>query len=151
GRLPRRSHRRRRACSARELRPGRPHFALRATHGAAARIRFAIGSLLMAGHWLRVDERTDVLSSTDLLAIMAPRLKKYPSDWKWMILAAHNGAQGALVCAIQDTSSANILTLAISSRVAELAGNTSRRSTDRTPRRFPNSRKQVPKAIWRCD
>jgi hypothetical protein len=63
----------------------------------------------MAGEWLRIDEHTDVLSSTDLLALMGPRLKKSPSDWKWMILAAHNGVQGALVCAIQDSSSTNIL------------------------------------------
>jgi hypothetical protein len=63
----------------------------------------------MAGEWLRVDEHTDVLSSTDLLALVGPRLRKSPSDWKWMILAAHNGVQGALVCAIQDTSGTNIL------------------------------------------
>jgi hypothetical protein len=58
---------------------------------------------------LRIDEYTDVLSSTDLLALMGPRPRKSPSDWKWMILAAHNGVQGALVCAIQDSSSTNIL------------------------------------------
>jgi hypothetical protein len=63
----------------------------------------------MSGEWLRTDEYTDVLSSTDLLALVGPRLRKSPSDWKWMILAAHSGVQGALVCAIQDTSSTNIL------------------------------------------
>lgn len=63
----------------------------------------------MAGDWLRVDEHTDVLSSTDLLALVGPRLRKNPADWKWMILAAHNGVQGAIVCAIQDTSGTNIL------------------------------------------
>src|SRR6266852_3026535 len=63
----------------------------------------------MAGEWLRVDEYTDVLSSTDLLALVGPRLRKSPCDWKSMILAAHNRLQGALVCAIQDTSSTNIL------------------------------------------
>jgi hypothetical protein len=63
----------------------------------------------MTGQWLRVDEYTDVLSSTDLLALVAPRLRKTPSDWKWMILAAHSGVQGALVCAIQDSTGTNIL------------------------------------------
>jgi hypothetical protein len=63
----------------------------------------------MVGEWLRIDEHTDVLSSTDILALVGPRLRKSPFDWKWMILAAHNGLQGALVCAIQDTSSTNIL------------------------------------------
>jgi hypothetical protein len=55
------------------------------------------------------DEREDVLASTDLLAIAAPKLRKQPSYWKWMIIAAHNGLQGALVCAIQDTSATNVL------------------------------------------
>jgi hypothetical protein len=63
----------------------------------------------MAMEWLRINEYTDVLSSTDLIALVGPRLTKYPSDWKWMILAAHNGVQGALVCAIQDSTSTNIL------------------------------------------
>lgn len=55
------------------------------------------------------DEREDVLASTDLLALVAPTLRKKPSNWKWMILAAQNGAQGALVCAVQDTSRTNVL------------------------------------------
>jgi hypothetical protein len=41
--------------------------------------------------------------------MVAPNLKKHPSNWKWMILAAQNGLQGALVCAIQDTSGTSIL------------------------------------------
>jgi hypothetical protein len=63
----------------------------------------------MAKNWLRVDEYTDVLCSTDLLALVGPRLTKNPLDWKWMIIAAHNGVQGALVCAVQDSSGTNIL------------------------------------------
>ena len=63
----------------------------------------------MAGEWLRIDEYTDVLTSTDLLAVIGPRLNSSPFDWKWMILAAHNGVQGAFVCAIQDSSGTNIL------------------------------------------
>jgi len=63
----------------------------------------------MAGNWVRFDEYEDVLASTDLLALVAPKLLKQPSSWKWMILAAHNGLQGALVCAIKDTSNTNIL------------------------------------------
>ena len=63
----------------------------------------------MALNQLYFDEYEDVLASTDLLAIVSPGLRKQPSNWKWMILAAHNGLQGALVCAIQDTSATNIL------------------------------------------
>jgi hypothetical protein len=58
---------------------------------------------------LYFDEYGDVIASTDLLAVVAPRLIKQPSNWKWMIIAAHNGLQGALVCAIQDTSVTNVL------------------------------------------
>jgi hypothetical protein len=63
----------------------------------------------LAASWVRFDEYEDVLASTDLLAMVAPNLRKHPSNWKWMILAAQNGLQGALVCAIQDTSGTNIL------------------------------------------
>jgi hypothetical protein len=38
-----------------------------------------------------------------------PNLTKNPSGWKWTILAAHSGLQGALVCALQDISKTNIL------------------------------------------
>jgi hypothetical protein len=63
----------------------------------------------MARTQLYFDEYEDVLASTDLPAVVAQGLRKQPSNWKWMILAAHNGLQGALVCAIQDTSVTNIL------------------------------------------
>jgi hypothetical protein len=63
----------------------------------------------MVAKWLRIDEHRDVLSSTDMLALVAPTLQKNPHAWKWMILAAHNGVQGAIVCAIQDTSRTSVL------------------------------------------
>jgi hypothetical protein len=59
--------------------------------------------------WLRTDEHYDVLSSTNVLAFLAPTLAKNPGRWKWAILAAQSAAQGALVCAIQDSSKTNIL------------------------------------------
>lgn len=63
----------------------------------------------MARNWVSFNEYEDVLASTDLLALIVPQLKPRPTNWKWVILAAHNGLQGALVCAIQDTSGTNIL------------------------------------------
>jgi hypothetical protein len=63
----------------------------------------------MVKNWVRYDEYEDVLTSTDLLALVAPKLRKQTSSWKWMILAAHNGLQGALVCAVKDTSNTNVL------------------------------------------
>jgi hypothetical protein len=63
----------------------------------------------MAEDWVYFDQYEDVLSSTDLLALLAPKLQDQPSHWKWMILAAHNALQGALVCAIVDSSGTSIL------------------------------------------
>jgi hypothetical protein len=59
--------------------------------------------------YVSFDEYEDVLASTDLLALVAPTLQKMPSNWKWMILAAQNGVQGSLVCAVQDSTATNIL------------------------------------------
>jgi hypothetical protein len=64
----------------------------------------------MADDWVRFTEYEDVLASTDLLALVVPTLTKNPSGWKWTILAAHSGLQGALVCALQDSTKTNILT-----------------------------------------
>jgi hypothetical protein len=62
----------------------------------------------MPENYVRFDEYEDVLASTELLATVFD-LKNKSALWKWTILAAHNGAQGALVCAIKDTSGTNIL------------------------------------------
>lgn len=59
--------------------------------------------------WIRFNERDDVITSTDLLALVSATLKTSPTNWKWIILAAHSGLQGALVCAIQDSTRTNIL------------------------------------------
>jgi hypothetical protein len=63
----------------------------------------------MAGTWVRFNEYEDVLASSDLLALVTPKLAKTPSQWKWTILAAHSGLQGALICALQDSTRTNIL------------------------------------------
>ena len=63
-----------------------------------------------AGRFIRFDEIEDVLSSLDLLAILSPLLDKHPSYWKWAIVAAHGGLQGAMVCALRDPSGVSILT-----------------------------------------
>jgi hypothetical protein len=62
------------------------------------------------GDWISFNERDDVIASTDLLALVAPTLKTTPTNWKWMILAAHSGLQGALVCAVRDSTATNVLT-----------------------------------------
>jgi hypothetical protein len=63
----------------------------------------------MAKQFVRFDEIDDVLSSLDLLALVAPLLRREPSYWKWAIIAAHEGLQGAMVCSICDTSGISVL------------------------------------------
>lgn len=64
----------------------------------------------MTKHFLHFDEIEDVLSSLDLLAVVVPLLRRHPSYWKWAVIAAHAGLQGAMVCALRDTSGVSILT-----------------------------------------
>jgi len=67
------------------------------------------GQMKMGKEYLRFDEIEDVLSSLDLLALVTPLLKKHPSYWKWAIIVAHAGLQGAMVCALRDTSGVSVL------------------------------------------
>src|SRR5258707_23251 len=59
--------------------------------------------------YVRFDEIEIVLSSLDLLALVVGLVRKNPSFWKWAIIAAHDALQGAMVCAINDTSSISVL------------------------------------------
>ena len=63
----------------------------------------------MSKFYLRFDEIEDVLSSVDLLTLCVPLVTRKPSYWKWAIMASHTGLQGAMVCALQDTSGVSIL------------------------------------------
>jgi hypothetical protein len=62
-----------------------------------------------AKDYLRFDEIEDVLSSLSLLALVAGLIRKQPSYWKWMIVAAHDALQGAMVCALSGTSDVGAL------------------------------------------
>jgi hypothetical protein len=64
----------------------------------------------MARDYVTYDEIEDVLASTDLLRLIAPKLKKQPALWKWAVIAAQNGLQGAIVCALHDGVGASVLT-----------------------------------------
>jgi len=64
---------------------------------------------LIARDWVKFNEYENVLASTDLLALAVSQLREQPSNWKWMMLAAHDALQGAMVCAVQNTSCTNIL------------------------------------------
>ena len=60
--------------------------------------------------YVRFDEREDVLASMDLLELITPLLGQKPALWKWAIIGAQSALQGALVCALADTTGTSILT-----------------------------------------
>ena len=57
------------------------------------------------------DHVEDVLASLDLVALLAPLVDEQPQYWKWLIVGAHSALQGAMVCALADSSNTSILTL----------------------------------------
>lgn len=63
----------------------------------------------MGKHFIRYDEIEDVLTSIDLIAIIAPLAKASPSYWKWLIIGAQSALQGAMVCLLTGTNSIGVL------------------------------------------
>jgi len=59
--------------------------------------------------YVRFNEIEDVLSSLDLLSLVAARVQEQPSYWKWVIIAAHGALQGAMVCALDDGAGVGML------------------------------------------
>jgi hypothetical protein len=59
--------------------------------------------------YVHFDEREDVLSSLELLTAIAPLVEHRPQLWKWMIVGAHSALQGAMVCALVDTTGTSVL------------------------------------------
>jgi len=74
----------------------------------AAEINMASASVFK--DYVRYDEIEDVLTSTDLLALVMPRLNQQRAFWKWAVVATQNGLQGAIVCALHDTVGVTVLT-----------------------------------------
>jgi hypothetical protein len=70
---------------------------------------FSLQCVLMPKEYLHFDEIEDVLSSLDLLAMVIPLVNTQTSYWKWTIIAAHAGLQGAMVCALRGTSGLSVL------------------------------------------
>jgi hypothetical protein len=60
--------------------------------------------------YVRFDEIKDVLASMDLLELVTPRLRENPALWKWAIIGAQSALQGAMVCALADTTGTSVLT-----------------------------------------
>src|SRR5829696_3890533 len=64
----------------------------------------------LSNDYVRFDERKDVLASMDLLELIAPQLEINPAFWKWMIIGAQSALQGAIVCALADSTGTSVLT-----------------------------------------
>jgi hypothetical protein len=64
----------------------------------------------MGNAYVTYDEIDDAIASTDLLALAASQVAKKPAFWKWVIVAAQNGLQGAIVCALHDSVGVSVLT-----------------------------------------
>jgi hypothetical protein len=60
---------------------------------------------------VRFDEIENVLASLDMLAVLTPLVKRRrgKSLWKWVMIGAQDAIQGALVCAVADTTRTNVL------------------------------------------
>jgi hypothetical protein len=56
------------------------------------------------------DEIEDVLTSLDLIALLATQVQDKPPYWKWIMISAHSALQGAMVCAFADSTGTSILT-----------------------------------------
>jgi hypothetical protein len=59
--------------------------------------------------FVRFDEIEDVRVSLDLVALLAPLLDRNPSYWKWVVVGAHSALQGAMVCALVDSTGTSVL------------------------------------------
>jgi hypothetical protein len=60
--------------------------------------------------YVEFDEVEDVLTSVELVALLAPKVGDKPSFWKWIIIGAHSALQGAMVCALADSTGTSVLT-----------------------------------------
>jgi hypothetical protein len=64
----------------------------------------------MANDYVRFDQYEDMLVSLELVAHVAPLACEKPQHWKWMVVGAHSALQGAMVCALADSTGTSILT-----------------------------------------
>src|ERR1700730_13086464 len=61
------------------------------------------------GRYVTYSELTDVISSVQLIATLVEPAQRHPILWKWIILAAHSGLQGAMVCNLSGTDGTGAL------------------------------------------
>jgi len=59
--------------------------------------------------FVNYSEFTDVISSVQLIATVVTTVLRQPVLWKWIVVAAHNGLQGAMVCNLSGTDGTGAL------------------------------------------
>jgi hypothetical protein len=61
--------------------------------------------------YARFDEIDNVLASLEMMVVLAAELRKKRRGtlWKWMVIGAHDALQGAIVCAVADSTGTNVL------------------------------------------
>src|SRR5262245_26317591 len=69
------------------------------------------GDHLMApgDDYVRFSEYEDALASLELVALVAALVRDKPQYWKWVIVAAHDALQGAMVCACAVGTGSSVL------------------------------------------
>jgi hypothetical protein len=79
--------------------------------------------------YARFDEVESVLASLDLLVVLAPLVNRRQSRslWKWVIVGAQDALQGALVCAIADTTGTSVLSKTSAKQILEWLADTSKK------------------------
>jgi hypothetical protein len=60
--------------------------------------------------YLAFDEIENVMTSLELVMLLASQAANKPMCWKWIIIGIHSGLQGAMVCALADSSGTSVLT-----------------------------------------
>ena len=60
---------------------------------------------------LQLDEIENVLASVEMVATVSASVRKrrYCSQWKWVLVGTHDALQGAIVCAIADSTGTSVL------------------------------------------
>jgi hypothetical protein len=59
--------------------------------------------------YVSFSEYEDALASLELVALVAPLVRRKPQYWKWVIVGAHNALQAAMVCAYADSTGTSVL------------------------------------------
>lgn len=67
--------------------------------------------------YVEFDEIENTISAIEMLATVSELVASRPSYWKWMIIAAQDALQAAIVCAVADSTGISVLSERSAKRV----------------------------------